>query len=296
MKNNPIPAVYLIILNYNSGEWLSRCLTSVFKSDYPNYEVVVVDNASTDGSFEAAKNGFSRAHFIKSHTNLGFSAGNNLGIRLALEKMADYVFLLNPDALVDPETVSILVAAAEENKTAGIFSPLVFQGATQNIWFAGGIIHWLRMRATHLFKRKTFHQPYPTEYISGCAMLIRDKVFQRIGLLSEDFFLYYEDADFSLRATRAGFTLLVVPSASVHHFEKSQLNAPLKTYWLIFSGLIFFQKHTPLFFRPWMHFFIVLRRIKNWRVARKNKNSLAPIIKKSFTDYSQWKKTHSSHS
>ena len=85
------PTIFVVVLNYNGKDTLAACLSSIYQSDYCHFEVVLVDNASNDGSFELAKNQFSRAHFIKNPTNLGFSRGNNIGIRFALEKFADYV-------------------------------------------------------------------------------------------------------------------------------------------------------------------------------------------------------------
>jgi GT2 family glycosyltransferase len=124
METN-IPKIFIIILNYNGKETIKKCLDSVFYSDYSNFEVVVVDNDSKDGSFELAKSLYSKFHFIKNTKNSGFSAGNNVGIRFALEKMADYVFLLNNDAVLEKNTLSKLVEASEK-ETAGIFSPLIY--------------------------------------------------------------------------------------------------------------------------------------------------------------------------
>ena len=119
MKN--FPKVFIIILNYNGQDVIKKCLASVFKNEYADFEVVVVDNNSTDGSLEAAKNNFSKAHFIKNEANLGFSAGNNVGIRFALERMAKYVLLLNNDTEVEKDFLEKLVAVAEEKLRVSAF-------------------------------------------------------------------------------------------------------------------------------------------------------------------------------
>ena len=290
------PKVFIIILNHNGGEILRDCLRSVFQLDYPNFEVVMADNDSTDGSFEMARENFSRAHLIKNPKNDGFSAGNNLGIRFALEKTADFIFLLNPDTLIKKNALTELIAAAAENPQTGIFSPLILENKSEKVWFAGGRIEWSKMRTTHITNIVSA-KPYATEYLSGCAMLIRKDVFKKIGLLDEAYFLYYEDADFSFRARRNGLSLLVVPTARVYHFEKSAGNIPFKTYWLVFSGLLFFHKNSTFLTRPWLKVYLLGRKIKNWRSLKQRRDSLAETVKKAYNDYAIWiKKNRKSHS
>lgn len=283
------PKVFVVIVNYNARETLSECLASVFHSDYPNFEVVLLDNASTDGSLELAKNNFSRVNFIQSGKNSGFAAGNNLGIRFALEKMADYVFLLNPDAMVEKNTLSFLISQAEKNPSAGLFSPVIFQDRSARVWFAGGLIDWPKMKTIHLTNILS-ETPYATEYLSGCAMLIRKEVFKKTELFDEDYFLYWEDADFSWRARKNGFELLIVPQARVFHFEKSENNLASKTYWLVFSGLLFFQKNAPFWLKPWLKIYLFERKMKNWNDLNRPEKPLAESVKKAYNDYARWKK------
>src|SRR6266705_2584097 len=106
MTDLTFPKVFVIVLNYNGSEALPACLTSIFQSDYQNFEIIVVDNNSSDGSFEQAKNNFSRSIFIKNSDNVGFSKGNNIGIRYALERFADYIFILNNDTIIEKTTIS----------------------------------------------------------------------------------------------------------------------------------------------------------------------------------------------
>jgi GT2 family glycosyltransferase len=263
-------------------------LDSVFFSDYPDNETVVVDNDSKDGSLELAKNLYPKFHFIKNEKNIGFSAGNNIGIRFALEKMADYVFLLNNDAILEKNTLSKLIETAEREK-AGIFSPLILD-KDEDIWFAGGKIKWSSMKAVHENNLSNNKKSYPTEYISGCAMLIKKEVFKKTGLLSEDYFLYYEDADFCLRARENGFECRVVPEAKIKHLEKSELDLSNKIYWLVLSGLIFFKKHTPASYKLWTGPYLYLRKMKNIIDNMNNKNKYAAIIKKAFLDFKKWTK------
>lgn len=282
-----LPKIFVIILNYNGKETLKRCLDSVFYSDYPNFEVVIVDNDSKDGSFELAKNLYSKFHFIKNAKNSGFSAGNNVGIRFALEKMADYIFLLNNDAVLEKDTLSKLIETSEK-EPAGIFSPIIYN-RENHVWFAGGKIKWLKMKAVHENTFKESFHPYKTDYISGCAMLVKKEVFKKIGLLSEDYFLYYEDADFCIRARRNGFECTVIPNTKAIHFEKSEFDLSNKIYWLVISGLIFFEKNTPPIIRFWVRPYLHLRKVKNMLDNLSNKNKYAPLIKKAYNDFKIWK-------
>lgn len=285
---------------------MKECLTSVFRMDYPNFETVIVDNNSQDGSFELAKNSFPSAHFIKNEENLGFAAGNNIGIRFALEKMADYIFLLNNDAAVFKDTLSKLIKAAQkqESEKIGIFSPVILKNNSKDIWFAGGKINWFRMRAEH-----TTHNPQhttyniqhkiwnlqrklhgtnkiqDTEYVTGCAMLVKKEVFKKIGLLDENFFLYYEDADFCRRARKEGFKSAIVAGASVKHREKSEENKKAKTYWLVVSGIYFFRKNSPWFLKPWIIIYLAARKIKNKRdIVRGKGGELAKEVARAYKD------------
>lgn len=278
------PKVFIVVLNYNGKDVIKRCLSSVFKIDYPNTEVVFVDNNSQDGSLEMAKANFSKAIFIKNEENLGFAAGNNIGIRYALERMAEYVLVLNNDTEVDKDFLGKLVEAGEKNEKAGLLSPVIFDGNTKQVWFSGGMIKWLKMKSEHL-KKVANKDYYGSEFITGCSMLVKARVFKEIGLFDEDFFLYWEDADFSFRAKKAGFKNIVVSSSWVYHFENSERHKDMKIYWLVISGLIFFKKNTAFWLRPWIKAYLIGRKIKNWVDVKFKKNELAPMVQKAYKDF-----------
>ncbi|MFA6047397.1 MAG: glycosyltransferase family 2 protein [Parcubacteria group bacterium] len=282
------PKIFILVLNYNGAACIGACLNSIFKINYPNFEVVVVDNASTDGSLELARRQFSRCHFIKNESNIGFSAGNNVGIKFALERMADWILLLNQDTLVFENFLDKLLEAAHDDPQAGILSPVIMSDS-KKIWFSGGKIDWWKMRTTHLrYIKRTL--PYETEFISGCAMFIRSNVFRQTGLLDEDFFLYWEDADFSFRAKKDGFSLLVVPESRIIHLEKSEEKKESKVYWLVISGLMFFQKNSSGLLRWWLKIYYQLRKIKNWRDIKNGKNQLALAVKRAYDDFDKYAK------
>lgn len=278
-----LPKVFVVILNFNGAKTLAPCLSSVFHSDYQNFEVLVVDNNSQDGSFELARQNYSRAHFIKNPENIGFAKGNNVGIRWALEKFADYVLVLNNDTVIEKSTLSSLVQVAESKDSVGIVSPLILT-VTNEIWFAGGQIVWDKMKTIHLFTVAS-QVPYATEYLTGCAMLIKKDVFKKIGLFDERFFLYYEDADFSLRTKNAGFELLVDPCAKIQHLEQSNTNNASKLYWLVLSGLLFFQIHSSLRQKLWLFPYLQLRRLKNFYTVTFSRNNSAIAVRQAYKDF-----------
>lgn len=271
------PKVFVIILNYNGEKVLRNCLDSLYRDNYPNKEVVVVDNASEDDSFDKMRFIFSKFHFIKNDKNLGFAAGNNVAIKWALEKMADYIFLLNNDANLREGALRIMLEEAEKDQKTGIFSPVIYDKRGR-VWFSGGKINWLKMRAEH---RDNLEK---TEFITGCAMLIRKEVFKKIGLLDEKFFLYYEDTDFSYRAKKRGFNLKVLKNAKADHWEESRSN-PQKNYYLVLSGIRFFRKNATFWKRFYLETYLLGRKIKNYIDLRKNpadKDKL--LIRKAYRD------------
>ena len=285
------PKIFIVVLNFNGNDTLNACLSSIFKSDYPNFEIVVVDNDSKDDSFEKARVLFPRVNFIKNPSNFGFSKGNNIGIRWALEKFADYVFILNNDTTIEKTALSSLVQAMKKYPSAGIASPIILASDNTNVWFAGGLIHWRKMKTEHLYSIKS-EMPYSTDYISGCAMFASKEVFKKIGLFDERFFLYYEDADFSLRAKKAGFNLLMVPSAHISHLEQSNVLNKSKIYWLVLSGLMFFRTHSSFLNKLWIIFiYLPLRKIKNLYALFFKKDLVAHDVRKAYKDFKKFFKS-----
>lgn len=255
----------IIVLNYNGDDCLLPCLYSLDQLEYTNKEIIVVDNGSTDNSFSFAQQHFPRCTFVQNEKNEGFAKGMNSGMEQAFHNGADFCLLFNYDAEIDPRALTLLISVAKKNPRAGLLSPVIYEKENKHIWFAKGRIDFFRMRAVHerVLQEKFAQESYRSEFLTGCALLIKKELVEKIGFLDEQFFLYYEDADYSLRATKAGFECLVVPQATVFHSEKSSTN-PKKTYFLVYSGLLFFKKHTPPVLRPYMAIYGTIRRVKNW--------------------------------
>ena len=246
-----MPHVFIIILNYNLKWDVVECLESVRKLSVTQYtlSVIVVDNASTDGSEQAVREKFPELVYLYNQENLGFSGGNNVGIKYALEHGADYLLILNPDTIVDANLVTELLAAAERRQNVGIFGPKIYFHKPPNmIWYAGGEIDWANLLASHVgvdqIDHGQFDQEQETDFVSGAALFARRAVFEKVGLFDERYFLYWEDADLCIRAKRAGYGLWYVPKAVVWHKNASAtgLGSPLQDYYITRNRLLFAQK------------------------------------------------------
>jgi GT2 family glycosyltransferase len=265
---NNFPFIYVIVLNYNRRDDTLDCLSSLFRMDYPNFKVLMVDNASSDGTAEAVRREYPQAEVLQNEKNLMYAGGNNAGIKFALEHGADWVLLLNNDTVVDGRLLSRMVDAARSYPEAGVLGPMIYYyppksggggeggaggseargagggeskvwhpaqpGQPKIIWYAGGIVKlWMGLTA-HRGLRETDTGRYgtveATDYVTGCAMLISRKCLDKVGLLDTSYGMYAEDADFSLRARNAGFKLLFVPKGKVWHKVSMSAGGEFSTY------------------------------------------------------------------
>jgi GT2 family glycosyltransferase len=217
------PSVAVVVLTWNGRDLTLDCLRSLAAVKTANLRVLVVDNGSTDDTVAAVRaQGDPRVTVLENGANLGFAAGNNAGIRRALDSGADFVLLLNNDTVVDPDFVDHLLAGARANPDVGIAGPKIyFFDPPDRIWFAGGEVSMWRGTARHIGIRETDRGQHDrardVDYVSGCALLARRAVFERVGLLDPGYRAYFEDADLCARATRAGFRVRYVPAAKVWH-------------------------------------------------------------------------------
>ncbi len=216
------PKVSIIILNWNSYEVTRDCLHSLRKIDYRNYEVLIVDNGSVDSSADQLQREFPEVRMVRNAQNLGFTGGNNVGMRDALSRGADYLLLLNNDTIVAPDFLSKLVAVAEGQPTVGMINPKIYYyEPPDRIWYAGGQYEPWRTFPKHFGLRQRdvglYNQKREVSFITGCALLIKAEVVRKIGLLDEIFFLSFEDADWSIRALEAGYKGVYVPESVIWH-------------------------------------------------------------------------------
>jgi len=261
-----MPKVFIIILNWNGWPDTMECLDSLNMLNYDNFEVILIDNASkqkirvVDARFPKLK-----ITQIFNDLNSGFAGGNNVGIKIALEKGADYILLLNNDTIVEPDFLNNLVEAAVIDKKYGILGPVIYDYADHNkIQFAGGKINWSINKGTHLTVIPALTRNLiETDYITGCCLLIKKEVIEKIGLMDEDYFLYYEDTDWNMRVRNAGWFCGVVPEAKIYH-KASQSSREFSYPYIYYhsrNGLIFASRFGSKILTYLISFWIFLKQL-----------------------------------
>lgn len=250
--------VIVVILNYKLKELVLECLESVYKSSYKDFEVVVVDNNSGDGMEESLIK-FPKVDFIQTGDNLGYSGGNNIGVKAALSKGAEYVFVLNPDTTVKVDTIFRLVEGIKRDE-ADVVGPKIYFHGGKVIWYAGGQFDMKNVIGKHRgvdeIDRGQFDKDVETDFVTGAAMMVKREVFEKNGFFDDRYFLYYEDADFCMRAKKAGFGVYYIPEAVVYHqnAKSTGLGSPLQDYFTTRNRLLFAFK-----FLPWRTRLALLR-------------------------------------
>ncbi|MBX7151941.1 glycosyltransferase family 2 protein [bacterium] len=251
------PSVYVVILGWNGRELTLDCVRSVLKVEYPNFIVLVVDNHSSDGSPDAIRKEFQaelssgKLLLVENSANLGFARGNNIGMELALKKGADYVLLLNNDTVVDPALLKNMIPMAEADGFVGIAAPKIYYFDPPNkIWYAGGKIALHKGLSWHIGIREIDHGQYDTsvdcDYATGCAMLIKKAVIEKIGFLDPIYPHFSEDADYCWRAKLQGFRILYLPGGKVWHKISVSTGGQLslrKIRLRLRSNFIFFKRY-----------------------------------------------------
>lgn len=285
------PRVSIIILNWNGWEDTIECLESLFQINYPHFDVILVDNASEDDSLEKIRDycsgilpiksaffkynpnnkpitvseysetfrkplnnkNYSQKHLtlIKTHYNVGFPGGNNLGMKFALNFFdPDYILLLNNDTVVRENFLDELVNNGEKNDDIGILGPKIyFYDKPNTIWSAGCKISWKLSRGiqigTNELDQRQYDAKKEVEYVNGSAFLIKTEVIKKIGLMDKNYFLYFEESDWTLRANQAGYKSLYIPSAKIwHKISRSGggISKPIGLYYITRNRWIFMKK------------------------------------------------------
>src|SRR5262245_5163030 len=266
-----VPSISIIVLNWNGRDLTLDCLRSLEAVTTPNVRTIVVDNASSDGSSDAVRQRYgTRTTLIENAHNLGFAAGNNVGIRRALDDGADFILLLNNDTVVAPDFVEFLLKPMLTTPDIGITAPKIYYAEPKNqIWFAGGELSMWRGIARHTGIRETDRGQYDTEhdidYASGCAFLIRRAVLEKIGDLDPGYGAYFEDADFCMRARRAGYRIRYIPAAHVWHRISASTGGQLsrrKASRKLASARRFFRRYAKPYHWGTIPFFFVLDVIR----------------------------------
>ena len=224
----------VVVLSWNGLSLTRDTLRSLEACQVPGswrLRVLVVDNASGDGSPQMVRDEFPGVELRALPENRRFAGGNNEGLRRALDAGADAVMLLNNDVVADPKMIAKLLAALDEQPDAGAAAPLIyFAPPSDRIWYGGGRCRPWLAHSSHRGLRERDRGQYrsieDTGYLTGCCLLATAEAWKKVGLLDERYFIYAEDADWSLRARAAGFRLLFVPTARLwHRVSASSANA-----------------------------------------------------------------------
>jgi GT2 family glycosyltransferase len=249
-ETTEFPLVDVVVLNWNLPKDTVECVQSILRSDYPRYRITVVDNGSTDDSVQRLEGQFGDAiHLIVNETNLGFGGGNNQGIQDSLARGADYTLLLNNDTIVAPDMLSELIQIIRSDPQIGIVGPMIYYAdRPTDVWFAGMCFKSkLYVVQRNLRLRHPLKRAEEVDFVSGCGMLVNRNVWETVGLFAPEFFMYYEDLDFCLRARQAGFRLITATRAQMWHrisASSGGSDSPMKQYHQVKSSLLFYRKHT----------------------------------------------------
>lgn len=242
------PLVSIIALNYNKPDVTRDLLLSLKTITYPNVEIIIVDNASSDQSYKRLKNEFPYIHLISSPINLGYSGGNNLGMEAA---RGDYFLLINNDVEVTQGFIEPMVKLFEESDVAGMVSPkIVYYERGNKIQYAGsnGINPWTGRgrKEGHLkIDDGNYNKVCETELVHGACVMVSRALVESVGMLEESFFIYYEEHDWAERAKRKGFKLYYAGTSTIYHKESMTIGkeSPFKTYYMAKNRILFLKRN-----------------------------------------------------
>lgn len=280
--------ISIVIVNWNGKGDTVVALASLKKMDTRGHDVsvIVVDNGSTNNSASVIHKAHPWVTLIEIGKNLGFTGGNNVGIKRAIESGADFVWLLNNDIIAHKNALTILDAFSD--RAVGIAGSKIYfapgreyhkeryskseQGRV--FWFAGGLVDWGNMYASHRGVDEVDEGQYDmveeTPFITGCSMMIKREVIENIGYLDDKFYLYLEDFDYCLRARRAGYKLMYVPSSVIWHVNAGSSGGPgnpMHEYYLTRNRLLVGMRYAPIrtklaLFRESLRFLAFGSRVK----------------------------------
>lgn len=247
-----LPAVTVIIINYNQTDLTAACLHSLTSLTYPNLRVVVVDNGSAPGAVTALRAHVPPRDLVALPRNVGFTAANNAGSAVALQSgQPDFLWFLNNDTLVDPDALSALVRAARQRPSVGAVASVLYDMGTDTVQaYGGGRVSLWNGRAQLVQAAVPDEQ---LDFLAGTSLLVRVLAVRQVGLLDEQFFMYWEDTDYSFRLRAAGWALTVAPDSRVWHLGAVSTGANTvkrksETFERVFSQstVRFYRRHAPL--------------------------------------------------
>lgn len=245
------PRVHIVILNWNGWKDTIECVQSCLNLTYDNYVVVIVDNASSDGSEAILRGHFPDVELIQTGDNLGYAGGNNVGVRYALANGAQYVWLLNNDTKVDPAALDEMLHVMKDEPTVGMVGPkILLYSRPDYLNCVGSTINLITGQPSLIGLGEKddgrFDDIREMDTLSGCSLLVRRGLIDAVGLLDDRFFLFYEETDWILRAKRAGYRMLYAPKARIWHKVSASVGghqSPLMLYYMIRNNPLLMRKN-----------------------------------------------------
>jgi GT2 family glycosyltransferase len=261
--------LYIILVNWKKPDLTLNCIKSIKNSNYKNYEIIVVENGSEDNSIEVFnKHNNNDFHLLVSSYNLGYTGGNNLGINYSLSKNAKYILLLNNDTIIKIDTLNILISTINSDQNIGIVQPKIFFYPNFNLIWSGPTKYNKFLISSRLvgygkIDCKLVNTKQELDFAVGCATLIKSQVFNKIGLLDDDFFAVCEDVDFGIRAKKLNYKIIYEPMSVVYHLESISaggINNFNYVYLQTRSQILLIKKHTSNTFHFYIAFYIYFLR------------------------------------
>lgn len=245
------PLVYIILVNYKSAQYTIDCIKSLNKITYRNKKIVVVDNFSQDNSVNEIRKNIEDVYIIESTKNEGWSGGNNIGIKRALEDEAEYVLLLNNDTEVEANFLTEMVESFGRHDNAAIVgSKIMYFDEPEKIWYAGGRINWFKFTSEHYgikeIDKGQCDEEKEVTFITGCNMLIKSEVIKKNGLIPHEYFMYFEDNDYCTKVLDSGYKLVYNPNAKIYHKVSASSggeDSPFTLMWMTRNIQIFMNKY-----------------------------------------------------
>lgn len=241
LMNEPDP-VGIILLNWNNYEDTSRCIRSLDNIYYP-YELILVDNGSTDGSVEKLKSEFEFSEIMELEENRGFAKGMNAGIQTAIDKTLKHVLISNNDIIFNEYTISSLVETLESNKKIAGVSPIIKYNNKDEVWFEAGEIDWKKGKAKHTTLES---QEYRNDYLPLTCALFDTQALSEVDLIPTQYFLYYEDVELGINLRESGYRLATDSDSIVYHRESSSTGhglGTIRTYYSTRNRIVFLRQN-----------------------------------------------------
>jgi len=243
------PSVYIVVLNYNGLEDTIECVDSLKKLEYTNYQIVLVDNCSTDESATRLKEIYPEYYFIKTERNFGYAGGNNAGIKYALKQSADYICILNNDVVVEPDFLDFIIKEMENDYGIGITGPKICEYDDKSVIQSTGSkisLYTGRVPAINAGKKcSDFQDSISVDYIGGACLVIRSSLIEEIGLIPEIYFLFFEETEWCLKAKRNKNKIVCVCQSRVYHKGSVSIAKikGLKAYYMTRNNFLFIKRN-----------------------------------------------------